>query len=82
MPRRRAVMAGALAAPALMSRLVRAESDTPVLRIAVQALPPTLEPLEAISNPVCEYFAKRRSIRWTHYPLYYMDFRSDNLSFA
>jgi hypothetical protein len=28
-----------------------AQTDTrPVLRVAVQALPPTLEPLEAISN--------------------------------
>ncbi len=35
-----------------------------------------------ILYPVREYFAKRRSIKWTHYPLYYMDFRSFNLGFA
>lgn len=35
-----------------------------------------------ILYPVREYFAKKRSIRWSHYPLYYMDFRSFNLSFA
>ena len=23
-----------------------------------------------------------RAVRWTHYPLYYMDFRSDNLAFT
>jgi len=40
-----------LAAPALLALPVRAQGDTrPVLRVAVQALPPTLEPLEAISN--------------------------------
>src|SRR5260221_501039 len=51
MPTRRAFIAGALAAPAILPRLVRAQADTrPVLRIAVQALPPTLEPLESISN--------------------------------
>lgn len=51
MPTRRAALAGALAAPAILSRLARAQADTrPTLRIAVQALPPTLEPLEAISN--------------------------------
>jgi peptide/nickel transport system substrate-binding protein len=32
--------------------------------------------------PVREFIAKRRSVRWTHYPLYYMDFRSYNLSFT
>jgi peptide/nickel transport system substrate-binding protein len=35
-----------------------------------------------ILYPVREYFAKKRSMRWTHYPLYYFDFRSYNLSFA
>ncbi|MCW0233780.1 MAG: ABC transporter substrate-binding protein [Ferrovibrio sp.] len=35
-----------------------------------------------ILYPVREYFAKRRNIRWTHYPLYYMDFRGYNLGFA
>ncbi len=41
----------ALAAPALLALPVRAQGDTrPVMRVAVQALPPTLEPLEAISN--------------------------------
>lgn len=40
-----------LAAPALLPRVAGAQTDTrPVLRVAVQALPPTLEPLEAISN--------------------------------
>lgn len=48
---RRHLLAGGIAAPALLPRLVRAQSDTrPVLRVAVQALPPTLEPLESISN--------------------------------
>jgi peptide/nickel transport system substrate-binding protein len=47
---RRHLLAG-LAAPALLPNLARAQADTrPALRIAVQALPPTLEPLEAISN--------------------------------
>ncbi len=51
MPTRRAVLAGAFAAPAILPRLARAQADTrPVLRIGVQALPTTLEPLEAISN--------------------------------
>ncbi|NKC29657.1 ABC transporter substrate-binding protein [Falsiroseomonas selenitidurans] len=50
MTTRRALLASALAAPAL-PRTVRAQADArPVLRIAVQALPPTLEPLESISN--------------------------------
>lgn len=41
----------ALAAPALLGLPVRAQGDArPVMRVAVQALPPTLEPLEAISN--------------------------------
>lgn len=31
---------------------------------------------------VREYFAKRRGLRFTHYPLYYMDFRGYNLGFA
>ncbi len=35
-----------------------------------------------ILYPVREYFAKRRSIRWSHPPLYYMDFRADQLGFA
>jgi peptide/nickel transport system substrate-binding protein len=40
-----------LAAPALVAGPVRAQGDSrPVMRVAVQALPPTLEPLEAISN--------------------------------
>ena len=40
-----------LAAPALLPAVARGQGDTrPLLRIAVQALPPTLEPLEAISN--------------------------------
>ncbi|TCR61230.1 ABC transporter substrate-binding protein [Bosea sp. BK604] len=48
---RRNLLATGIAAPALLPRLARAQSDTrPVLRIAVQALPPTLEPFEAISN--------------------------------
>ncbi|MET3891005.1 hypothetical protein ABIE41_002081 [Bosea sp. OAE506] len=48
---RRHLLAGGIAAPALLPRLVRAQSDTrPILRVAVQALPPTLEPLESISN--------------------------------
>lgn len=48
--RRRALL-GTFAAPALLPRVAGAQTDSrPVLRIAVQALPPTLEPLEAISN--------------------------------
>lgn len=48
---RRQLLAAGIAAPALLPRLARAQSDTrPVLRIAVQALPPVLEPLESISN--------------------------------
>ncbi|WP_439595854.1 ABC transporter substrate-binding protein [Falsiroseomonas sp.] len=48
---RRALLAAPLATPALLPRVAGAQADTrPVLRIAVQALPPTLEPLEAISN--------------------------------
>jgi peptide/nickel transport system substrate-binding protein len=48
---RRALLSAPLAAPALLPRVAGAQADTrPVLRIAVQALPPTLEPLEAISN--------------------------------
>lgn len=35
-----------------------------------------------ILYPVREYFAKRRAIKWRHYPLYYMDFRGYNLAFA
>ena len=49
MPTRRAVIAGALAAPAFLPRLTCAQADTRrALHIAVQALPPTLGPLEAI----------------------------------
>lgn len=29
-----------------------------------------------------EIFAKRKTVNWTHYPLYYMDLRPDNLSFS
>jgi peptide/nickel transport system substrate-binding protein len=48
---RRRHLFGALATPALLPRVAGAQADTrPALRIAVQALPPTLEPLEAISN--------------------------------
>jgi peptide/nickel transport system substrate-binding protein len=49
--RRRALLAAPAAAPALLPRVAGAQADArPVLRVAVQALPPTLEPLEAISN--------------------------------
>jgi peptide/nickel transport system substrate-binding protein len=48
---RRTALAGGLAVPTLLSRPVRAQADQrPTLRVAVQALPPTLEPLETISN--------------------------------
>lgn len=48
---RRALIGAPLAAPTLLPRVAGAQADArPVLRIAVQALPPTLEPLEAISN--------------------------------
>jgi peptide/nickel transport system substrate-binding protein len=48
---RRALLAAPLALPALLPRVAGAQADTrPALRIAVQALPPTLEPMEAISN--------------------------------
>jgi len=48
---RRALIGAPLACPALLSRVAGAQADNrPALRIAVQALPPTLEPLEAISN--------------------------------
>jgi peptide/nickel transport system substrate-binding protein len=48
---RRSVLKSGLALPAIVPGLARAQSDTrPVLRVAVQALPATLEPLEAISN--------------------------------
>lgn len=48
---RRNLLAAGLAAPAFLPGLVRAQADArPVLRVAVQALPPTLEPFEAISN--------------------------------
>jgi peptide/nickel transport system substrate-binding protein len=49
--RRRILLAAPLSLPALLPRVAGAQADSrPVLRIAVQALPPTLEPLEAISN--------------------------------
>ncbi len=49
--RRRALLAAPLALPALLPRVAGAQADRrPVLRVAVQALPPTLEPLESISN--------------------------------
>jgi peptide/nickel transport system substrate-binding protein len=35
-----------------------------------------------ILYPVREVFGKRRNIRFSHYPLYYMDFRSYNLGFV
>lgn len=35
-----------------------------------------------ILYPVREIFGKRRSIRFTHYPLYYLDFRNHNLGFT
>ncbi|WP_342362671.1 ABC transporter substrate-binding protein [Terrarubrum flagellatum] len=51
MPTRRHILAGAIAAPAFLPRFARAQTDTrPTLRVAVQALSPTLEPLEAINN--------------------------------
>ncbi|WP_376097910.1 ABC transporter substrate-binding protein [Roseomonas sp. CCTCC AB2023176] len=50
MQTRRALL-GALAAPAFLPHVAGAQADPrPVLRVAVQALPPTLEPLETISN--------------------------------
>jgi peptide/nickel transport system substrate-binding protein len=53
MPTRRAFARAvpAFALPALLPRLARAQADArPVLRVAVQALPPTLDPVESISN--------------------------------
>jgi peptide/nickel transport system substrate-binding protein len=51
MATRRAILALQLATPALLPRVAGARADPrPVLRVAVQALPPTLEPLESISN--------------------------------
>lgn len=51
MPIRRRILLSGLAAPALLPRVAGAQADSrPVLRVAVQALPPTLDPLEAISN--------------------------------
>jgi peptide/nickel transport system substrate-binding protein len=48
---RRSMLAAALASPVLRGEAARAQADTrPVLRVAVQALPPTLEPIESISN--------------------------------
>jgi peptide/nickel transport system substrate-binding protein len=35
-----------------------------------------------ILYPVREYIAKRRSVRWSHPPLYYMDFRASQLVFG
>ncbi len=35
-----------------------------------------------ILYPVREYIAKRRAIRWSHPPLYYMDFRPASLAFT
>jgi peptide/nickel transport system substrate-binding protein len=51
MPTRRAILSASLAAPALLACAPHARADTrPVLRVAVQALPATLEPIESISN--------------------------------
>ena len=51
MATRRHLLAASLAVPAILSGAGRARSDTrPELRIAVQGLPPTLEPIESISN--------------------------------
>jgi peptide/nickel transport system substrate-binding protein len=48
---RRSVLAASLAAPAIIARAVQAQADArPVLRVAVQAVPPSLEPIESISN--------------------------------
>jgi peptide/nickel transport system substrate-binding protein len=50
-PSRRKVLRLAAAAPAVLARAARGDTRSrPVLRVAVQALPPTLEPVEAISN--------------------------------
>jgi peptide/nickel transport system substrate-binding protein len=35
-----------------------------------------------ILYPVREYLGKRRAVRWSHPPLYYMDFRASNLAFG
>jgi peptide/nickel transport system substrate-binding protein len=35
-----------------------------------------------ILYPVREYIGKRRAMRWSHPPLYYMDFRATNLAFG
>lgn len=51
MTTRRKLLATALAAPAVIASPARAQGDArPVLRVAVQALPPTLDPVESISN--------------------------------
>lgn len=51
MPARRDILLSAAFAPAILASRARAETDRrPVLRVAVQALPPTLEPVESISN--------------------------------
>src|SRR5258708_30424876 len=48
---RRKLLGPGLAGPWFLPGLARAQSDRrPVLRVAVQALPATLEPLEAINN--------------------------------
>jgi len=49
MPTRRSVVAASLALPAVMSGGAWPQAR-PELRVAVQALPPTLEPIESISN--------------------------------
>jgi peptide/nickel transport system substrate-binding protein len=50
MPTRRAVLAASIAMPAFAAGARAAGDERPVLRVAVQALPPTLEPIESISN--------------------------------
>ena len=51
MASRRDILRAAALAPAILARRARADGDPrPVLRVAVQALPPTLEPVESISN--------------------------------
>ncbi len=48
---RRRILAASLAVPAILGGVGRALADArPELRVAVQALPPTLEPIESISN--------------------------------
>jgi peptide/nickel transport system substrate-binding protein len=51
MPSRRDILRAGALAPAILTSRGRAEGDArPVLRVAVQALPSTLEPVESISN--------------------------------